>query len=102
MIIFVLSANLTLNFQCQRSSQCPMCWQPISLKDPTRFNCFCCLCIFLFLFFSLANSLKIITYFSDFGSQELLEVVERERSFRFKLSRNATIFHHPNLGDFEL
>ncbi|KDO75255.1 hypothetical protein CISIN_1g0133961mg, partial [Citrus sinensis] len=22
---------------CQRSSQCPMCWQPISLKDPTRF-----------------------------------------------------------------
>ncbi|XP_050371054.1 E3 ubiquitin-protein ligase RHF2A isoform X1 [Argentina anserina] len=20
---------------CQRSSQCPMCWQPISLKDPT-------------------------------------------------------------------
>ncbi|CAO2146949.1 unnamed protein product [Urochloa humidicola] len=21
---------------CQRSSQCPMCWQPISMKDPTR------------------------------------------------------------------
>nr|TKR59047.1 hypothetical protein D5086_0000326080 [Populus alba] len=21
---------------CQRSSQCPMCWQPISLKDPMR------------------------------------------------------------------
>ena len=20
---------------CQRSSQCPMCWQPISMKDPT-------------------------------------------------------------------
>ncbi|XP_031400682.1 E3 ubiquitin-protein ligase RHF2A isoform X2 [Punica granatum] len=55
---------------CQRSSQCPMCWQPISLKDPT--------------------------------SQELLEVVERERSFRFNPSRNATIFHHPTLGDFEL
>ncbi|KAI4386158.1 hypothetical protein MLD38_004117 [Melastoma candidum] len=55
---------------CQRSSQCPMCWQPISLKDP--------------------------------ASQELLETVERERSFRFNPSRNATIFHHPTLGDFEL
>ncbi|KAJ4724739.1 E3 ubiquitin-protein ligase RHF2A-like [Melia azedarach] len=55
---------------CQRSSQCPMCWQPISLKDPT--------------------------------SQELLEAVERERSFSFNASRNATIFHHPTLGDFEL
>lgn len=55
---------------CQRSSQCPMCWQPISLKDPT--------------------------------SQELLEAVERERSFRFNPPRNTTIFHHPTLGDFEL
>ncbi|KAG9445238.1 hypothetical protein H6P81_016578 [Aristolochia fimbriata] len=55
---------------CQRSSQCPMCWQDISLKDPT--------------------------------SQELLEAVERERSFRFNQPRNATIFHHPTLGDFEL
>lgn len=55
---------------CQRSSQCPMCWQAISLKDPT--------------------------------SQELLEAVERERSSRVIPSRNATIFHHPTLGDFEL
>ncbi|KAF4371053.1 hypothetical protein G4B88_002982 [Cannabis sativa] len=55
---------------CQRSSQCPMCWQPISLKDAT--------------------------------SQELLEGVERERSLRFNPTRNATIFHHPTLGDFEL
>ncbi|KAB2080658.1 hypothetical protein ES319_A05G080300v1 [Gossypium barbadense] len=55
---------------CQRSSQCPMCWQPISLKDPT--------------------------------SQELLEAVEHERSFRFNPSRNATIFHHPTLGEFDL
>ncbi|XP_039035941.1 E3 ubiquitin-protein ligase RHF2A-like isoform X1 [Hibiscus syriacus] len=55
---------------CQRSSQCPMCWQTISLKDPT--------------------------------SQELLEAVERERSFRFNPSRNATIFRHLTLGDFEL
>ncbi|XP_068649672.1 E3 ubiquitin-protein ligase RHF2A-like [Aristolochia californica] len=55
---------------CQRSSQCPMCWQPISLKDPT--------------------------------SQELLEAVERERSFRINQPQNATIFHHPTLGDFEL
>ncbi|XP_058779629.1 E3 ubiquitin-protein ligase RHF2A [Vicia villosa] len=55
---------------CQRSSQCPMCWQSISLKDPL--------------------------------SQELLEGVERERNFRLNPSRNATIFHHPTLGDFEL
>ncbi|CAK9160847.1 unnamed protein product [Ilex paraguariensis] len=55
---------------CQRSSNCPMCWQPISLKDST--------------------------------SQELLEAVERERSFRFKPARNSAIFRHPTLGDFEL
>ncbi|BBH07542.1 RING-H2 group F2A [Prunus dulcis] len=58
----------TYTYRCQRSSQCPMCWQAISLKD----SC----------------------------SQELLEAVERERSFR-NTSRNATIFHHPTLGDFE-
>ncbi|XP_010420988.1 PREDICTED: E3 ubiquitin-protein ligase RHF2A [Camelina sativa] len=55
---------------CQRSSQCPMCWQSLSLKDPT--------------------------------SQELLEGVVQERNFRFTPSRNATIFRHPTLGDFEL
>ncbi|XVE75836.1 hypothetical protein DITRI_Ditri12bG0123300 [Diplodiscus trichospermus] len=55
---------------CQRSSQCPMCWQAISLKDPS--------------------------------SQELLQAVERERSFRVTPSRNTTIFRHPTLGDFEL
>nr|ACU19564.1 unknown [Glycine max] len=55
---------------CQRSSQCPMCWQPISLRDAT--------------------------------SQELLEAVELERSLRDTPSRNAAIFHHPTLGDFEL
>ncbi|KAK6944147.1 Zinc finger, RING-type [Dillenia turbinata] len=55
---------------CQRSSQCPMCWQAISLKDPS--------------------------------SQELLEVVESERNFRLNSSRNAAIFHHPMLGDFDL
>ncbi|MBA0548554.1 hypothetical protein Golax_016449 [Gossypium laxum] len=36
------------------------------------------------------------------SNQELLEAVERERSFRFNPSRNAAIFHHPTLGDFEL
>ncbi|KAF8113355.1 hypothetical protein N665_0050s0015 [Sinapis alba] len=55
---------------CQRSSQCPMCWQSISLKDPT--------------------------------GQELLEAVVQERNVRFNPSRNATIFRHPTLGDFEL
>ncbi|KAI8010052.1 putative disease resistance protein RGA4 [Camellia lanceoleosa] len=38
----------------------------------------------------------------DPSSQELLEAVERERSFRFNPSRNSTIFHHPTLGNFEL
>ncbi|KAJ6778561.1 ZINC FINGER RING/FYVE/PHD-TYPE [Salix koriyanagi] len=55
---------------CQRSSECPMCLQSISLKDPT--------------------------------SHELFEAVERERKIRAAPSRNATIFHHPTLGDFEL
>lgn len=32
----------------------------------------------------------------------MLEAVERERSFSFNTARNATIFHHPTLGDFEL
>ncbi|WCJ34146.1 RING-H2 group F2A [Euphorbia peplus] len=55
---------------CQRSSECPMCLRPISLKDP--------------------------------ASQELLEAVEQERKLRAAPSRNATIFRHPTLGDFEL
>lgn len=55
---------------CQRSSQCPMCWQPISLKDPT--------------------------------SQELLDAVVQERNLRLNPPRNAAIFHHPTLGDFEI
>ncbi|KAI4300607.1 hypothetical protein L6164_033963 [Bauhinia variegata] len=55
---------------CQRSSECPMCLQSLSLKDPS--------------------------------SQELLEAVEQERTLRNTPSRNATIFRHPALGDFEL
>ncbi|GAB4824582.1 E3 ubiquitin-protein ligase rhf2a [Ancistrocladus abbreviatus] len=55
---------------CQRSSQCPMCWQPISLKDP--------------------------------ASQELLDAVVQERNIRLNPPRNAAIFHHPTLGDFEI
>ncbi|GMG98388.1 hypothetical protein Nepgr_000228 [Nepenthes gracilis] len=55
---------------CQRSSQCPMCWQQISLKDH--------------------------------ASQELLDAVVQERNIRFYPPRNAAIFHHPTLGDFEI
>lgn len=55
---------------CQRSSNCPMCWQSISLKDQM--------------------------------SQELFEAVEQERNFRVNAERNATLFHFPALGDFEL
>ncbi|XP_057534031.1 E3 ubiquitin-protein ligase RHF2A-like [Amaranthus tricolor] len=55
---------------CQRSSQCPMCWQPIILKDPT--------------------------------SQELLDGVVQERNASHNQPRNAAIFHHPALGNFEI
>ncbi|PWA84811.1 zinc finger, RING/FYVE/PHD-type [Artemisia annua] len=55
---------------CQRSSQCPMCWQSISLKDSS--------------------------------SQELLDIIEQERSIANNPSVNSTIFHHPTFGDFEL
>ncbi|KAJ8534080.1 hypothetical protein K7X08_007404 [Anisodus acutangulus] len=55
---------------CQRSSNCPMCWQSISLKDQM--------------------------------SQELFEAVEQERNFRVNTERNATLFHLPELGNFEL
>ncbi|KAK6131628.1 hypothetical protein DH2020_034642 [Rehmannia glutinosa] len=68
--LFLIQHTSTVVSECQRSSNCPMCWQPIGLKDP--------------------------------DSQELLEAIERERAFRFNPSRNATIFHHPTLGDFEL
>ncbi|RZC77853.1 hypothetical protein C5167_002057 [Papaver somniferum] len=54
----------------QRSSQCPMCWQAISLKDAT--------------------------------SQELFTATEQERNFQLRPSRNATIFHHPTLRNFDL
>ena len=40
--------------------------------------------------------------FPCFTSQELLEAVVQERSFRCNPPRNATIFRHPTLGDFEL
>lgn len=56
---------------CQRSSQCPMCWQSITLKDP--------------------------------ASQELLEVVERERSVRVNRPwSTSALFRHRIVGDFEL
>ncbi|KAL0908835.1 hypothetical protein M5K25_023344 [Dendrobium thyrsiflorum] len=57
---------------CQRSSQCPMCWQPISLKDPA--------------------SQELL---------EAVEK-EREIRVRVNQTRNTAIFHHPALGDFEL
>ncbi|KAH9699348.1 E3 ubiquitin-protein ligase RHF2A [Citrus sinensis] len=85
---------------CQRSSQCPMCWQPISLKDPTRFISHFLPFILFVAFYSCVQCK--FKHFSYFCSQELLEAVERERSFRLNPSRNATIFRHPTLGDFEL
>ncbi|KAF7818882.1 E3 ubiquitin-protein ligase RHF2A-like isoform X1 [Senna tora] len=40
--------------------------------------------------------------FKDPTSQELLEAVELERRFRVAPPRNAAIFHHPALGEFDL
>ncbi|CAH1452266.1 unnamed protein product [Lactuca virosa] len=57
---------------CQRSSNCPMCWQAISLKDP------------------LSQELL-----------EAIEQ-ERRIRFNPTRNSNSTIFHHPTLGDFEL
>ncbi|XP_020574248.1 E3 ubiquitin-protein ligase RHF2A-like [Phalaenopsis equestris] len=57
---------------CQRSSQCPMCWRPISLKD--------------------SASQELL---------EAVEK-EREIRVRVNQTRSTAIFHHPALGDFEL
>ncbi|CAL0332585.1 unnamed protein product [Lupinus luteus] len=41
---------LLLSYGCQRSSQCPMCWQAFNLKDPTRTCRFqCVICIYRWL-----------------------------------------------------
>jgi hypothetical protein len=46
---------------------------------------------------------RVFNYvYFNVSSQELLEAVEQERNFRFNPTRNATIFRHPTLGDFEL
>lgn len=37
LLLNFIHANACWDFyRCQRSSQCPMCWQPITMKDPTR------------------------------------------------------------------
>lgn len=84
-----------------------MCWQSISLKDPLRFLILSPTFIYFILSFgSWHYFFSIFIYLlwsvSALCSQELLEGVERERNFRLNPSRNATIFHHPTLGDFEL
>ncbi|KAL8477247.1 hypothetical protein ACS0TY_029514 [Phlomoides rotata] len=98
-------ALLKLNFgvdmaRCQRSSNCPMCWQNISLKDLARVlsNLSFILVCYIILFLIYVE-IKFIFYYNCI--QELLEAVERERSFRFTPSRNAIIFRHPTLGDFD-
>lgn len=48
---------------------------------------------------------SVTKYFLSYcgcDSQELLEVVERERKIRSNPPRHMAIFHHPTLGDFEL
>lgn len=80
-----------------------MCWQPISLKDPSRLHS-----LFppFFLFSVSLNRLIFdftrVVNVSLTGSQELLDAIEQEKSFRANARRNTTIFHHPTLGDFEL
>ena len=84
-IFRVWSWHEIVTFRWKRSSQCPMCWQPNSLKNPTRF-----------LLFNIYVNLVCVC------CQELPEVVERKKNPRLNLSRNATILHHTTLGDFEL
>lgn len=82
-----------------------MCWQPISLKDPSRLYFFG---LFSWSFFSphfsgfQVDSVQSDTTNACWDSQELLDGVEQERHLRLNPARNATIFHHPTLGDFEL
>lgn len=76
-----------------------MCWQSISLKDTTGLVLFFFLLVILFFIFYL---MEVSFIFLCFTSQELLEGVVQERNLRFNPSRNATIFRHPTLGDFEL
>ncbi|KAG5566440.1 hypothetical protein RHGRI_002123 [Rhododendron griersonianum] len=88
---------------CQRSSQCPMCWQPISLKDPSRLHSlFPPFFYFLFSLNRLIFDFMRVVNVSLTGSQELLDAIEQEKSFRANARRNTTIFHHPTLGNFEL
>ncbi|KAL5999281.1 hypothetical protein ACLOJK_040731 [Asimina triloba] len=76
----------------------------ISLKDPTRFQSNFCTAVSIHFSAILLLSLFITAdiHYVAACSQELLEAVEQERSFRVNQSRNTAIFHHPTLGDFEL
>eukprot|EP00252_Welwitschia_mirabilis_P005268 TRINITY_DN1577_c0_g1_i1.p1 TRINITY_DN1577_c0_g1~~TRINITY_DN1577_c0_g1_i1.p1 ORF type:complete len:428 (+),score=106.83 TRINITY_DN1577_c0_g1_i1:239-1522(+) len=70
----VTSCKHEYHLQCilewaQRSKECPMCWQILTLKDPT--------------------------------SQELLEAVEQERSFRSNRSPSSGMFGRTTLEEFE-
>lgn len=56
----------------------------------------------IFLAFKLILSNLTPHMFACWDSQELLDGVEQERHLRLNPARNATIFHHPTLGDFEL
>lgn len=98
-----LAITLKYIHRCQRSSQCPMCWQNISLKDPSRSIIVNLLPLFNMLQILLATFIpwRLIFMFL-LCSQELLDAVENERSIRMNPPRNTTIFHHPALGDFEL
>jgi len=64
----------------------------------TLYFVICLLALFVFCIYLFINFSSVFAH----CSQELLEAVERERNIRFNPTRNATIFHHPTLGDFEL
>lgn len=87
--------------RCQRSSNCPMCWQPIRLKDRDR------LIFILFFFLCMClekNNCPSVcgNHLWCYASQELLVAVEEERCFRSRPSRNAAMYHHPTIGGFHL
>ena len=56
-----------------------------------------CMFIIVFLTCMFAFLLRLL-----FRSQELLDAVVQERNLRLNPPRNAAIFHHPVLGEFEI
>lgn len=68
--VFVLANQIPVAFvyfRCQRSSQCPMCWQSISLKDPTGLVLFFFLLVILLFYFLFDGGFIYLSLFHQSG-----------------------------------